>query len=116
MIRGIAEAIGWFIFICALANAADLIEFRLHLNAPKPSDQCYQEQPVPSKQNSTALLDLDKDKRFFDSRLHQLKRDARRLTKTQPLTHSQALEALAKEQGFKNYAALLAAFKKEQQA
>lgn len=41
----------------------------------------------------------------------QLKRDARRLTKTQPYTHSQAIELLARQQGYSTYAAMRAALK-----
>lgn len=91
MIRGIAEAIGWFIAILALANLAGLVEFRLYLAAPTP---------VLCPQEPSMKLNLD-----------QLKREARRLSKTQPLTHSQALEKLARAEGFRNYAALRASLK-----
>lgn len=44
--------------------------------------------------------------------LEQLKRDAKRLKKTTPgLTHTQAIERLARELGYKSYAALRAAQK-----
>lgn len=46
------------------------------------------------------------------SQLERLKRDARRLHKEHPeLTHSQCLELMSKQAGYKTYAALRAAMK-----
>ena len=52
-------------------------------------------------------------RRFYT--LDSFKREAWKLSREQPdLTHSQALEQLAKQRGFKTYAALRAAFKEAQ--
>ena len=111
MIRGLAEAIGWFIFISAIANVAGLVEFRLYLSAPSTT-QCPKEQPVQLETTTDVpSLDLVTDRRFFVAKLNKPKRDAKKLTKTQPLTHTQALELLVKQEGFKSYAAMRAALK-----
>lgn len=100
MLRGLVEALGWFIVICALAKLAGLIEFALYLSTPMSCPQEHRMQPKPAEHALIA----------------QLKRDARRLVKTQPVTHSQALETLAKQHGHKTYAALRAAVRQEKQA
>lgn len=52
-------------------------------------------------------------RRFYT--LDMFKREAWKLSRSQPdLSHSQALEQLAKQRGFKTYAALRAAFKEAQ--
>ncbi len=101
MIRMFVEGVGWFIFVCALANLAGLIEFRLHLNAPKLND-CVQENSVHQKPADHPLIT-------------QLKRDARKLTKAHPdqYTHMQAMELLARQQGYSTYASMRAALKTE---
>ncbi len=43
--------------------------------------------------------------------IDQIKRDARRLSKAKDITHCQALEQLSQQNGFKSYAALVAAHK-----
>ena len=49
---------------------------------------------------------------FTQSALERLKRNARKLHKEQPeLTHSQCLELLSRQAGFKSYAALRADMK-----
>lgn len=101
MIRGIAEAIGWFIVLCSLARMLGLVEFSLYLNAPTPND-CIKEAPVQPK---PSVLVVEHPS------ITQLKRDARRLTKTAPYTHSQAIELLARQQGYSTYAAMRAALK-----
>jgi hypothetical protein len=59
-------------------------------------------------------VNLDSSTRRFYT-LDSFKREAWKLSREQPdLTHSQALEQLAKQRGFKTYAALRAAFKEAQ--
>ena len=92
MIRGIAEVIGWCVAIFSLMHIANLVEFSIHLNAPRPND-CHKEQtmqPEPQPIN-----------------LERLKREAKALKRTQPVTHSQALDLLARRAGYANYTLLL---------
>ena len=96
MIRGIAEVIGWLLLILVLLKQTGTIDFALYITAP---NTCTKEPAVQTKPKTEHPL------------IVQLKRDARRLTKTAPYTHSQALEQLAQQQGYRTYAALRASLK-----
>lgn len=118
MIRAFIEGIGWFVFACAIARAAGLAEFSIHLAAPL-HDECLKDHAVQPKPMTVVFMSGDAqpikatpdDRRFTPINLERLKREATALKKSQPVTHSQALELLSRQAGYKTYAALRADLK-----
>lgn len=98
MMRALVEVLGWFLVLCATAKLFGLVEFSLHLSTPTT---CTQEAPVRPKTADHPLIT-------------QLKRDARKLSKAQPYTHSQALELLARQHGYQTYASMREALKPQE--
>jgi hypothetical protein len=91
----LVQGVGWLVVILLTAKLAGCIELAVFIDAPQ-----LKEQPV---QIRTEHPDIK-----------QLKRDARRLSKDQPLTHGQALERLAQQRGYKTYASMRAALREQQ--
>ena len=90
----LAQSVGWLVVILISVKLTGCIDVTVYITTPP------KEQPVQT--------------RVEHPDIKQLKRDARRLSKEQPVTHSQALERLAQQQGYRTYASMRAALKEQQ--